>query len=589
MATRLARLRQDLERLRLKRLQIRHGTGWAGLLNGLAAILAVAFLADWGLDMSRPQRFILLLLVIGAAVWAFRRFTLPLLKQQEDLLEVALMVERQQHIDSDLVAALQFEQPEAVQWGSPQLEQAVVAQVAELSPRINVAEGLPLESLKRRATGTALVVAALAAGGILYPDYLTAFLTRMLLSDARYPTRTRLLTVSVNGTATLEAGRKTAAQVRSPISHPVLFEIQADRFIPESGSGQVRITSQDGSISTEIPLLKGEAAAAGAARNGLVPEKSAASTAAERLIAVDHPVMFRGELPRLMDSVSFTVHLGDAISLPVTIEAIPLPVVEVGYEVTPPDYARQAQQPVADTGLQRQLAVVEGSSITFRVKCLNKKLAGAALWLGGTEYRLSPRETAPDEWVLNPAGTPLAAVSKPLEYRLEVTDEQGLSPDVPLRGTIKLRTDHPPRPAVSVRTRKVIPTAAPPVNWSASDDFGLSRIALLVQVTREDGTVEEKEVEVARTQVEKPLGASASGTYRLDLPSFRLTKGDEIKLTLAATDFRGNQEPKKSFSEPIVLQVTDQQGILSGLLETDQESAKQLDAIIRRELGIGDK
>jgi len=587
MATRLARLRQDLERLRLKRLQIRHGTGWAGLVNALAVILAVAFLADWGLDMSRPQRLILLLLVIGAAVWAFRRFTLPLLRQHEDLLEVALMVERQQRIDSDLVAALQFEQPEALQWGSPQLEQAVVAQVAELSPRINVAEGLPLESLKRRVTGALLVVAVLAGGGVLYPDYMAAFLTRMLLGEARYPTRTRLLTVSVNGTATLEAGRKTAALIRCPISHSVVFEVQADRFIPESGSGQVRITSQDGSVATEVPLVKSEAV------TGLIePDSSlrdASAAAAGRLVAVDHPVMFRGELPRLMDSVSFTVHLGDAISLPVVIEAIPLPVVEVTYEVTPPDYARHAHQPASDAGFQRQLAVVEGSSVTFRVKCINKNLAGAALWLGGMEYRLCPHETALNDWVLNPAGTPLAAVSKPLEYRLEVADEQGLSPDVPLRGTIKLRTDHPPRLAVSVRTRKVIPTAAPPVNWSVSDDFGLSRIALLVQVTREDGTVEEKEVEVARTRVEKPLGASAGGTYRLELPPFRLTKGDEIKLTLTATDFRGGQEPKRSFSEPIILQVTDQQGILSGLLETDQESAKQLDAIIRRELGIGDK
>ena len=56
-----------------------------------------------------------------------------------------------------------------------------------------------------------------------------------------------------------------------------------------------------------------------------------------------------------------------------------------------------------------------------------------------------------------------------------------------------------------------------------------------------------------------------------------------------AWDYRGSLEPQKSYSEPLILSVTDQQGILSGLLQTDEESAKQLDAIIRRELGIGEK
>ena len=55
-----------------------------------------------------------------------------------------------------------------------------------------------------------------------------------------------------------------------------------------------------------------------------------------------------------------------------------------------------------------------------------------------------------------------------------------------------------------------------------------------------------------------------------------------------AYDYRGESDSQRSFSEPVIFQVTDRQGILSGLLETDQESAKQLDAIIRRELGIGE-
>ena len=44
-------------------------------------------------------------------MWAYWRFARPLLKRRETDLDMALMVERQQGIDSDLVAAIQFENP----------------------------------------------------------------------------------------------------------------------------------------------------------------------------------------------------------------------------------------------------------------------------------------------------------------------------------------------------------------------------------------------------------------------------------------------------------------------------------------------
>jgi hypothetical protein len=77
-------------------------------------------------------------------------------------------------------------------------------------------------------------------------------------------------------------------------------------------------------------------------------------------------------------------------------------------------------------------------------------------------------------------------------------------------------------------------------------------------------------------------------TFRIDLAALKLNKGDELRVTFIATDYRGDAEPQTSYSEPVLLNVTDRQGILSGLLETDEDSAQQLDAIIRRELGIGE-
>lgn len=77
------------------------------------------------------------------------------------------------------------------------------------------------------------------------------------------------------------------------------------------------------------------------------------------------------------------------------------------------------------------------------------------------------------------------------------------------------------------------------------------------------------------------------GQTALDLTSLGLTKGDEVRVIVEAVDERGHLPSQVGRSEPLTFQVTDQSGILAGLLETDQQSARQLDAIIQRELGIG--
>ena len=82
--------------------------------------------------------------------WAFWRFTRPLMGQSESEIDMALLVERQQEIDSDLVAAIQFEAPEAARWGSPQLESAVIDYVASVGRGINVFEGFSREQMLRR-------------------------------------------------------------------------------------------------------------------------------------------------------------------------------------------------------------------------------------------------------------------------------------------------------------------------------------------------------------------------------------------------------------------------------------------------------
>lgn len=585
MATKLGKLRSDLYRLRNARRLLRWGNGVSLAVNAVVAILLIAFAADWLLDMSPAQRGVLLGLIGIAVLWALNRFTLPWFRQHDDVVELALSVEKEQNIDSDIVSAIQFERPEAKTWGSEQLEDAVISQVAEKAPKINVFQGLPLVEFNRRALSAVVVMGVVVTAGILFPEWLSAFANRMLLAAEQYPTKTQITTITVNDETVFttnkigDASRPTQ-KVFSPFGHPLSFSISAQGEIPASGLGQVRITSLDGDIATEIEVTQVDKPNPNSLQEGL----------GELIDEDQNYAMFRGELPRLMDSVSFQVFLGDARSPAFVVEAIPLPVVDVNIEVTPPDYAKDSAVVAgAANSSKRQLSVVEGSRVDLEVKCHNKQLAEATVWLGESDdpYKLGPKDGLKDTWTFDTTGTPLGLVEEPLTFRVEVKDIQGLELESPIHGTIRLKTDQAPRTAVSVRTRRVIPSAKPPITWSASDDFGLDRVVAEVQIARENGTVEDQELPIA-SRGENTPPRTLGDEYPLDLSAFKLVKGDELKVTFVAYDYRGEAESQRSFSEPVIFQVTDRQGILSGLLETDEESAKQLDAIIRRELGIGE-
>ena len=77
------------------------------------------------------------------------------------------------------------------------------------------------------------------------------------------------------------------------------------------------------------------------------------------------------------------------------------------------------------------------------------------------------------------------------------------------------------------------------------------------------------------------------GQVTIPLSTYELLKGDEVKVVLEVTDWRGTIPGQQGSSEPIGFNLTDLNGILVQTGEEDKKSAKQLDEILRRELGIG--
>ena len=574
MSTQLGQLRSELTRLRNTRQMVRGISGLSLLLQSAMLILVGGFLLDWLLDMSTAQRCILLTLMSVVLVWCFRRFVKPWFGQDDNLIELALDVEQRHGLDNDLVSAIQFEGPEAATWGSTQLETAVITQVAELTPSLKVFEGLSFAGFRQRMIILALAVALPTLASGLFPGYFLAYLNRIFLGSSQYPTATQIAEVLVNGQPVINETGLVTEEVTSPFGHPLTYQVRVAGETPAATARNIHVQSLDGAVSTDVRLSQNDS-----------PSES---DSASETVASDTPLILTGELPRLMDSVAIQVFVGDARSSKITIRATPLPVVEPELSVTPPEYVRAAIAPADSTESKRALSVVEGSRIDLTVRSLNKPLEMVALTIDESDYRLTPKDAEKREWTLDVSGTEFADVSETLRYQIQATDAQGLQLENPIHGTIRLRTDQPPRLAISARTRNVVATAKPPIIWSASDDFGLSRVFARIQVARMDGEVSETEIEVASKPERGTPQTSLRGTYPLDLSSLKLVKGDELKVTFAAYDYRGDAEPAISYSEPIQFQLTDRQGILSGLLETDEESARQLDAIIRRELGIGD-
>ncbi len=562
--SKLAEFRRRLASLKQRRRNVRLGTGYSGLALALFCTLAAAFLVDWLFQLTRTQRAISLALCAAILIWAFRRYTFPWLRQRESTLDMALLVEKQEGIDSDLVAAMQFENREAPAWGSLQLEWAVIERAAAAGRQIDVMRGLDRRGLKRRMGALALVLIIWLAATIGSPQHVGAFFNRLLLGSCHYPSRTVIESIAVNGrTVDLQSPDRTPIRVSS--NRSIRFEVRCAGRLPEDA--EVHIAAARGGLSTSLPLLP----------------------------AAERAGLFVGQLPRLVESAAYHVAAGDAWTDAGRLIVGQLPALEVRLEVAPPSYTTTDSAPLWLPAGLRQAVVVEGSRVTIHLRA-DQELKDATATIGGRSYPLK-RGAAPAaetsklkyEWVLDPAEeTPLAAVRDPVRYAIQITDADDQQLERPLEGMVRVQPDAPPRVAAAVVTRCVLPSAAPTIYLHAVDDYGLASLALTFEVVRADGQTEERETPIYTLRDGETPQKSLENNYVLDLGPLKLGKDDTVKVAVRATDFRGPQEGRSTSSDPVVLEVTDEQGVLAAMMEADKQSATELQDMIQRQLGIGE-
>lgn len=690
--TKLQTLRTQLASLKGARASLRWGTALAALFTAilwlLAAYLALDLLFERSLEI--PQRIVLLSLVGIAALYMAGRFLRPVVGVHETLEDMALMVERQQKIDSDLVAALQFETAAAKTWGSSQLKGAVIDYVADVGKGINVFEGFSRQTLVRTAQGLIATLAIAVIAAAMFPGHLHAFINRLTLGGMHYPTRTIISHVRVNRREVLSADRHGSHPENSKCAegYPLQFIVQTAGQLPSAasvsmmglGSGQSKSLLELKELSLELRLArlqqaqqKIQAAVANPETDLSTPwtdellalvscdapeiakdlatanELASLTPISEKLAKViaDWPAgassnhLYEGELPRLLDGVRYKLLVGDAWTDTARIEMIPLPLVELSVDQVVPEYARQSKSAGDLSG--RQISVLEGTQVNLALASTNRKPLKQAWMTLRTKDAIQKVQlkstdashlnwTVPEEIAGGPS--PFLRVSQELRYEIQVLDEDGLSLESPLRGMIRLRPDRVPTASAEIVHKVVLASAKPVVEFRAMDDFGISKIGLRVEVERAadveakaaaaqsadtsseadnasagptpaESTAPAQEVkgETALIQLlpgKQPLlGAQLpyQGKYTLSLDGLSgdgnkrlppLQKGDRLKLTLEVTDYRGKDAGQTYKSDSLLLEVSDESGVLAAISEADERSEQRLSDLIKRQLGIGE-
>lgn len=568
--TRLATLRTRLQSLRLARLAVRWGSAAALVWTAMVIGWLLAWWIDWSLSLGLAGRGLLLIAWAAAIAAVVHRKAWREVSQTESLEDVALVVEREHAIDSDLIAALQFEDARAAGWGSSRLSTAVVDYVSEFSQTLDVYRGFRWGTLPRRGAAAASLTLFFLILMLAWPGHAAAFWNRFWLGSDRYPTRTQILELQINGQM-VDVHRPEIARLAVP---------------------------QDGDLRIAV-LLAGEIpATAAVAVQGLSSRERGQWLLEAAGDAGDEP-RFSYLAPRLSESTRLTIRAGDAESDPIDIDIVPLPVVDLQWTANPPVYARGGAVASVAAGA-RHFAALPGSGLELTVLGINKPLQTVELLLidpmSATDQSL-PLVAKPGGeqgggsdsdgrvWQL-PDGHPLSEFRTPLRYELRVVDADGLQPQPLIQGEIRVQADRLPRVAAAVVSRRVLPSAAPKITYGATDDFGLKEIRCQIDIVPVDGG-SRSESRTFWTLTGPEAQRSVRGDAVLNLAPYKLAKGDEVQVTVQAADDRGEFPPGVGLSEVLIFEVTDRNGILESLLEIDQQSAKQLDEIIERELGIG--
>ncbi len=226
--------------------------GASRLTLWLIALLAVAFLIDWGLfaktQMSGITGLTLLLVNVGILIWVYHREWGQYLKSYDPLTTALEVEKRHPELSSLLVSYMQLkDEPDAHEGNvSQDLIKAMRDQAIEFSRPIDFKDIVDLGQLRKIGAVAVVLFLIFSIAGIFNREHTGVLFQRLLGKDAEYPTNTVITGTSEN--LTIRVG-----------GEPVITATVAeDGDIPENGRLFLKDKNSSEAAWKEVPMKRSE-------------------------------------------------------------------------------------------------------------------------------------------------------------------------------------------------------------------------------------------------------------------------------------------------------------------------------------------
>ncbi len=496
------------------------GLFWTITAVSLAA--AASLLLDWTLRFSLPTRLALLLLALaGIAVVAVRKLVRPLSMPLADLDLAELLDRRVPGVGQQISNVLQLpELARSEHYASRSMVSAAVAECAQSLDRVDLMATLNTPRLGKLLAGCAAWIVLALGVWALWPTTAELWARRWLAgSDIRWPQDTYLQVLGLreDGKLLVPRGELSLLQINAQpkfksAEHGWLLENRDQPLLVESPEPPRSQSPQRVSVAYRLPD--------GTRKRGNAVQLGAAT--------------FNYELAPLAEPVELHIVGGDDWLGPITVEPIDRPAV-ASLEITALRPGASAPETTAVGAGTEQHIYLRETQLELKL-IANQPLQSADALSEGKQvsgWRRVDERTYTLSWTMQ---EPLA-----LEFRL-VGSYGGLT-SKPYFLTIGLLRDREPRLTMrsSGVSRRVTPVARVPLAIRATDDFGVTSLAIELERTEllEDKPQSEGgrlDLAIGELPADAPPRIEVALDYELALTDRQLTPGNLIKFRSTATD-----------------------------------------------------
>lgn len=463
--------------------------------------LVFLFVLDFLTHMPFVVRLCLLLGgIITGIVWFIKNF---FKKYQVKLTteEVSLMVEKSNPtLQSRMISTLQFQATNDIKPGtSENLVEGLVNQTFQMISDVKWSNAIDKKWVKKTMQMLAIGGGLFLLSCLLGQSSFAIFFKRFVSSEAKYPTKTKIVSVTFDGKNEIS---------RIAEGEKIIVKVTAQGEIPPMGKLNLYAVNSGG--ESEYDLKFDEA-----------------------------NKIFFCELDPILEDINVTITLGDDNWGPKTIMVIPRPkIITLDATITPPKY----------TGLEvlkekaGNLQVFEGSTIEFAIKS-DKDLTKLEL----VDFSKQEAKTA----FTSKDGKAWTGTFKPAgntKYTFQLVDKENLeSRGVPIF-TISVINDK--APTFKILKPDLITQGAPvtkiPMKIQIQDDFMVVGVRIMAQIMERNANGEEiKKADPKKIFEELKLNrklADIKGFWDLaNISSVKVVPGNIVRIWLEAWD---NHEPE---------------------------------------------